>query len=168
MGPKTRGGGEGGGGLWTRELSLERLLLPEYQWDDRGLSAKLCLLSAVQPIRTRDEGASASLWFYQAGVSVLPLDGSVLHSAACRGRRRQAVDECDWTGRLANRVSVSRQGFFSCNFTDFQIEILSKQQRGNTHDKFHLRAAGSAPSDRKCARPRVFLSLPQALIGCAL
>lgn len=72
-----------------------------------------------------------------------------------RGRRYQAVDGCDRTGGLANHVSASRLGFFPCNLTHFQIQILCKQLRSNRTSftrqppvQRHL--TGSAPGQASC------------------
>lgn len=127
-----------------------------------GLTLSFVLLRAAEPIRTRDQATSASFWFHEAWTLCVGT-GRIRFTLSGQPGGADTKLSMDAIGRVVwqNHVSVSGRGFFPRNFTDFQIQILPKQLRRNSHDQFHLRAAGSASPDRKCARPRVSL-LPSA------
>lgn len=118
-----------------------------------GLTLSFVLLGAAEPIRTEGPGNVCKLLVPSS------LEFMCWHRTdpfytqrPARGRRYQAVDGCDRTGGLANQVSASRLGFFPCNLTHFQIQILCKQLRSN-RTSFTRQPPGSASPDRKCARP---------------
>lgn len=117
---------------WNRKLGLERLLLPEYQRDDGGLNVKLCSPRSSRANQDQGPGNVCEL-LVPSSLEFMCWQWTdpFYTQRPARGRRYQAVDGCDRTGGLANHVSASRRGFFPCNLTHFQIQILSKQLRGN-------------------------------------
>lgn len=155
---------------WKRKLSLERLLLPEYQRDDGGLNVKLC--SPPSSRANQDEGPG------NVRKLLVPssLDFVCWHwtdpfytQRPARGRRYQAVDGRDWTARLAKSRLGERTGILSSQTSQTFKSKSSQSSCGETVTTSFIceplvqrHLTGSAPG-------LVFLfSRPPALIGCAL